>query len=149
MFYICLLLLITSQRSASVSDCSHQHSTNEPSKWSQDLQGSQIQTSDMISFVEKGASLFSDLQLKISELSSLINSKKDIFTWDELRRNYEYYNLALQTVRYDFLVPRSLQSHADNVNDAYDVFQRLALAVEVVRLDLMQHGDMTVRTSHL
>ena len=77
----------------------------------------------MISFVEKGASLVSDLQLKISELSSLINSKKDIFTWDELRRNYEYYNLALQTVRYDFLVPRSLQSHSDNVKDAYDVFQ--------------------------
>ena len=103
----------------------------------------------MISFVEKGASLVSDLQLKMYELSSLINSKKDIFTWDELRRNYEYYNLALQTVRYDFLVPRSLQSHADNVNDAYDVFQRLAMAVEVVRLDLMQHGDMTVRTPHL
>ena len=56
----------------------------------------------------EGASVISHLHTKFSELSGLMNDKKDSFTYVELRRTYRYYNLSLQTVRYHFLVPRIL-----------------------------------------
>ena len=155
-----LMLLISLRGSESRDACSNQPKGSDPSGWADHLHELQAESSDMffslsstqhvmLPELDSGASLSSHLQSKFSELSGLINGKKDVFTWDELRRTYHYYDLSLQTVRYDFLVPRILLTDADDMLMAYDVFQRLASAVEVVRLDMIQHGDMTVRTAHL
>ena len=52
-------------------------------------------------------------------------------------------------MRYNFLVPSTALADPTDLAAAYDVFQRLALAVEVVRLDMNYHGDAKMRTSFM
>ena len=47
------------------------------------------------------------------------------------------------------MVSATARSSSDDLSRAYEVFQRLALALEVVRLDMDHHEDMTLRTRNL
>ena len=85
----------------------------------------------------------------MSDLAGLIHEKKNEFTRDELRRSYTYYDLALKTMKYDYLVSSTHTTNPNDLSGAYNLFQRLALAVEVVRLDIDHHEDVTVHTRHL
>ena len=91
------------------------------------------------------ALLQEELGLKLSELAGLIRAKKNRFTRDELGRNYKYWDLALKTMNYDFLSSTS----PNDLSGPYNLFQRLALAVDVVRLDMDHYKDMTVHTRNL
>ena len=48
-----------------------------------------------------------NLHVELSELAGLVHEKKD-FAWDELRRRYSYYDMALRTVRFSDLSTWSL-----------------------------------------
>ena len=85
----------------------------------------------------------------MSDLAGLIQVEKNRFTRDELRRSYNYFDLALKTMNYDFLAFPPNSTSPNDLSGAYNLFQRLALAVEVVRLDMDHHEDMTVHTRHL
>ena len=85
----------------------------------------------------------------MSDLAGLIHEKKNEFTRDELRRSYNYYDLALKTMKYDYLVSSTRTTSPNDLSGAYNLFQRLALALEVVRLDFDHHEDMTIRTRDL
>ena len=146
----CLLIILTTNlSSASVvrSPCQHQpHSTH--SRWASRLQAEhQILNPNAVNL----DFLQDEIQGKLTDLAGLIHEKKNEFTRDELGRSYNYYDLALKTMNYDYLVSHSTHTTTStgDLSGAYNLFQRLALALEVVRLDMDHHEDMTVRTRDL
>lgn len=145
-----LIILTANLSSGSVlrpAHCRHQSNANGPSRWARRLQAEhQILNLNPLTLV----ALHGEVRRKLSELAGLIDDKKNEFTRDELRRSYNYYDLALKTMNYDYLVSSTHTStNPDNLSGAYNLFQRLALALEVVRLDMDHHEDMTVRTRDL
>ena len=148
----CLLIILTTHlSSASVvpsrSPCRHQPNSREHSRWATRLEAErQILNLNAVNL----DFLHDEIQGKLSDLAGLIHEKKNEFTRDELGRSYNYYDLALKTMNYDYLVSSTHTStNPDNLSGAYNLFQRLALALEVVRLDMDHHEDMTVRTRDL
>ena len=148
----CLLIILTTNLSSASlvrSPCRHQPNSREHSRWATRLQEQEHQILNL-SAVNLDF-LHDEIQGKLSDLAGLIHEKKNEFTRDELGRSYNYYDLALKTMNYDYLV--SSRTHtttsADDLSGVYNLFQRLALAVEVVRLDMDHHEDMTVRTRDL
>ena len=145
----CLLIILTaSLSSGSVlrPACPHQPNSSGPSRWARRLQAEhQILKLNHLSLVL----LHDEVRRKLSDLAGLIHDKKNEFTRDELRRSYNYYNLALKTMNYDYLVSSNHTTYPDDLSGVYNLFQRLALALEVVRLDMDHHEDMTVRTRDL
>lgn len=147
----CLLIILTTNlSSASVvrSPCLHQPNSREHSRWATRLQAErQILNLNAVDL----DFLQDEIQGKLTDLAGLIHEKKNEFTRDELGRSYNYYDLALKTMNYDYLVSHltHTSTSADDLSGAYNLFQRLALAVEVVRLDMDHHEDMTVRTRDL
>ena len=115
----------------------HQPDPSQLSNW-----GEKVQL-----FVSPEAIRTQNLRVKLSELTGLINEKKDIFAWDELRRSYCYYDRAMETMRYEYMVSRTNLTDPEDISMAYNLFQRVALAIETVRLDMDHHEDETVRTS--
>ena len=146
-------LFILSVNSASVlcppvPSCPHQPDSRQPSRWARlvHVQGDhQVLALDSLNV----ASLRGEIRSKLFDLAGLIHDKKNEFTRDELRRSYNYYDLALKTMSYDFLVSATASTSSDDLSRAYEVFQRLALALEVVRMDMDHHEDMTLRTRNL
>ena len=148
MFYLLLILTSVSLISSSVVQpfCSHQPHPREPSIWATRLQAeNQLLNLDDLNLV----ALQEELGMELSELAGLIDAKKNRFTRDELRHSYNYCDLALKTMKYDFLVSSTNTASPNDLSGAYNLFQRLALAVEVVRLDIHHHEDVTVHTRHL
>ena len=146
----CLLIILTaSLSSASVlrhRACPHQPNSSRPSRWAARLQAEHhILNRNALPLV----SLHDELNRKLSDLAGLIDEKKNEFTRDELRRSYNYCDLALKTMNYDYLVSSTHTTNSDGLSGAYNLFQRLALALEVVRLDMDHHEDMTLRTRDL
>merc|ERR1712061_644467 len=66
-----------------------------------------------------------------------------------MRHTYHYSDLSYKSLGYSFLALSTDLADPDDLSLAFDVFQRLALAVEIIRLDVTHHGDSTVRTSFL
>ena len=123
--------------------CAHQPHTSKLSNWGEKVKS-------VVASPKQGQDesiLTRNLRVKLSELSGLIHEKKDSFTWDELRRHYAYYDLAMKTVRTEFLDTSTHLTDPADISMAYNLFQRAALALEVVRVDMDHHADMTVRTS--
>ena len=90
-----------------------------------------------------------NLHVELSELAGVVNEKKDNFALDELRRSFRYYDMALRTISFEYLVSVTSLADSEDVLMAYEIFQRVALAVDVVRVDMDHHEDKTVRTSVL
>ena len=124
--------------------CTHQLGTSELSKWGEKVKSAASANQDQD---QDEAILTHNLRVKLSQLSGLIHEKRDSFAWDELRRHYSYYDLAMKTVRFEFMVSTIYLTHPEDISMAYNLFQRAALALEVVRVDMDHHKDMTVRTS--
>ena len=147
--FVLLVILTPSLNCASVLHraCPHQpHSKRESSRWATRLQAEhQILNLNAPNLV----SLHGEVRGKLSDLAGLINGTKNAFTRDELRRSYNYYDLALKTVKYDYLASSAHKTNPGDLSAGYNLFQRLALALEVVRLDMEYHEDMTVRTRDL
>ena len=124
--------------------CAHQPQTSALSNWGEKVKvaASPDQNQD-----QDKAILARNLRVKLSELTGLIDQKKDSFAWDELRRHYSYYDRAMDTLRYEFMVSTTHLTDPEDISMAYNLFQRVALALEVVRLDMDHFEDMTVRTS--
>ena len=118
--------------------CAHQPHTSELSNW-----GKKIKLA--VSPHQDQDEATRNLRVKLSQLSGLVHEKKDSFAWDELRRHYRYYDLAMETVRY--MVSTTHLTDPADISMAYNLFQRVALALEVVRVDMDHHEDMTVRTT--
>ena len=57
--------------------------------------------------------------------------------------------MALRTVRFEYLVSVTSLADCVDVLMAYDIFQRVALAVDVVRVDMDHHEDKTIKISML
>ena len=149
MFYFLLILTAPLSSSSVVRpSCNHQpHSTQlNTSKWAIRLQEeNQIFNLEDLNLVL----LQEEVRLKMFDLAGLIQVEKNRFTRDELRRSYNYFDLALKTMNYNFLAFPPNSTSPNDLSGAYNLFQRLALAVEVVRLDMDHHEDMTVHTRNL
>ena len=124
--------------------CTHQLDTSELSKWGEKVK---LATSANQNQDQDEDILTRNLRMKLSQLSGFIHEKRESFAWDELRRHYSYYDLAMKTVRFEFMVSTIQLTHPEDISMAYNLFQRAALALEVVRVDMDHHEDMTVRTS--
>ena len=61
---------------------------------------------------EDKAMVARNLHVELSELAGLVNEKKDNFALDELRRSFRYYDMALKTISFEYLV--SVTSLADS-----------------------------------
>ena len=90
-----------------------------------------------------------NLLVELSELASQVHEKKDNFAWDEPRKSFRYFDRAMRTVRFEYLVSVTSLADREDVLMACDIFQRVTLAVELVRMDMDHHEDKTVRTSVL
>ena len=90
-----------------------------------------------------------NLRVKISELAGLVHEKKDNFAWDELRKRFIYFVMALRTIRFEYLVSVTSLADCVDVLMAYDIFQRVVLAVDVVKVDMDHHEDKSMRISVL
>ena len=117
MFYL-LLILTASLSSSSVvrpSSCFHQpHSTQlNTSKWA-----NRLQTENQISNLND-LNLQNEVRLRLSDLAGLIHVKKNRFTRDELRRSYNFCDLALKTMSYDFLVSSTNSTSPNDLSGAY------------------------------
>ena len=90
-----------------------------------------------------------NLHVELSELAGLVHEKKDSFARDELRRSFRYYDMALRTVRFEYLVSVTFLADRVDVLMACKIFQRVTLAMDVVRVDMDYHEDKTMWTSVL
>lgn len=123
-----------------LNSCSHQPGLLEPSAWHD-----RLLTNSFVPSEDTNSVHLLNLQTSLQELVHLINLKKNTFARDELKRSFSYLERSFETVSYPSLEPGSLPSFTD----AYSTFQRLSLALEVVRLDLERHEDGTARTQRL
>ena len=119
MFYFLLILTAPLSSSSVVRpSCNHQpHSTQlNTSKWAIRLQEeNQIFNLEDLNLVL----LQEEVRLKMSDLAGLIQVEKNRFTRDELRRSYNFCDLALKTMSYDFLVSSTNSTSPNDLSGAY------------------------------
>ena len=140
-----LLLVGTTSGSLLPSSCSHQPSSS--SSWEDHLQARHRLPPTV------GHQHRRSLTSSLRELVQLIDRRKNRFTRDELQTTYSYQDEAFATLSYEWVVPRgALVANGEwesMVSSAYSTFQRLALALEVARVDMEHHGDARPRTVSL
>ena len=93
------------------------------------------------------------LRTNLRELAMMIENKKERFSQDEMGATYLYLERAHSHISYEAILPRgALAAQQDRTEDlklVYDIFQRLAILVEVVKADIGHHRDASRGTQHL
>ena len=153
MYVFTLLLLLLALRSSfSSSDpvhCPHLPASSS-SRWKERMTISR-QHPNLIS--SHNNNHLARLRTNLRELAMMIENKKERFAQDKMGATYLYLERAHSHISYEAILPRgALAAQQDRTEDlkfVYDIFQRLAILVEVVKADIGHHRDASRGTQHL
>merc|ERR1712107_273053 len=135
------LLLVSTLTNAAPSRCS----VGVSSKWQQLLdqrEQHQVQQLPM-----RGQAHLTNLQYRLGELIAMITLKREDFSQDMHGESYIYMDAYHASSSYEAIMPEEALNEIEEwdlrVAVAYDVFQRIALVLEVVKTDLETYDEGT------
>lgn len=135
------LLLVSTLTNAAPSRCT----VGVSSRWQQLLdqrEQHQVQQLPM-----RGQAHLTNLQDRLGELIAMITLKRDDFSQDMHGESYIYMDAYHASSSYEAIMPKEALNEIEEwdlrVAVAYDVFQRIALVLEVVKTDLETYDEGT------
>merc|ERR1711899_572553 len=134
-------MLVSTLTNAAPSRCS----VGVSSRWQQLLdqrQQNQVQRLPM-----RGQAHLTNLQDRLGELIAMITLKREDFCQDMHGKTFAYMDAIHTSSSYEAIMPAQALNKIEEwdlrVETAYDVFQRIALVVEVVKADLETYEEGT------